>query len=197
MSIVSGQWSTVNGGGRRAVFLDRDGVINENRADYVRSWADVEFLPGVFPALERLAASDLAIVVITNQSPVGRGILTMEEMNAINDALVARIRSEGGRIDAVYACPHRPEDDCTCRKPRPGMLLQAAKDMDIDLGASFLVGDAVTDIEAGLRAGCRPVMVRTGRGESQLVQLRAAGYELVPVADDLAGAVTWIFDSER
>ena len=182
---------------RAAVFLDRDGVINENRADYVRTWEQVHFLPGVFDALRRLAGSDFAVVVVTNQSAVGRGLMAAEMVHAINAGIVARVQAEAGRIDAVYTCPHRPDAGCDCRKPRPGMLLQAAADLRIDLGRSFLVGDAVTDVEAALQAGCRPFLVRSGRGRAQLAMLHLQGYKGVTVAADLSEAVEAILDSSR
>ena len=180
-----------------AVFLDRDGVINENRADYVRTWEQVVFLPGVFDALRALADSGFAVVVVTNQSAIGRGIMAAEALQTIHDKIARRITEEGGRVDAIYACPHRPDDGCPCRKPRPGMLLQAAADLDIDLAASYLVGDAVTDMEAALAAGCRPVMVRTGRGVAQLAKLAAKRLTGVEVFDDLGKAVAWILDGPR
>lgn len=172
-----------------AVFLDRDGVINQNRASYVLSWADVVFLPGSVAALARLAGYPFKVVVVTNQSAVGRGLLAPEGLAAINTGLVRSIIAAGGRIDAVYACPHRPDEGCDCRKPRPGMLLQAAAELGIDLRRSYMVGDAVTDVEAALAVGCQPLMVRTGRGESQLPGLLSNGYGHVPVVADLAEAV--------
>lgn len=177
-----------------AVFLDRDGVINQNRADYVRTWEQVEFLPGVFDALRALADSQFAVVVVTNQSAIGRGIMVAETLQGIHDAMAARIAVEGGRVDAIYACPHRPDAGCDCRKPQPGMLLQAAADLDIDLARSYLVGDALTDIQAALAAGCQPVMVRTGRGVAQLAKLEAKKLTGVEVFDDLGKAVAWILD---
>jgi D-glycero-D-manno-heptose 1,7-bisphosphate phosphatase len=186
------------GGQRRpALFLDRDGVLNQNRADYVRTWAQVEFLPGVFEAMQRLAASPLAVVVVTNQSAVGRGLMMVEGLAAINQGIVQQVERAGGRIDAVYACPHTPEDGCDCRKPRPGMLLQAAQDLAIDLARSFLVGDAISDVDAALAAGCRPVMVRTGRGRKQAVALASSGLGDVPVMADLGEAVDWILTQLR
>lgn len=180
---------------RRAVFLDRDGVINENRPNHVLTWADIDFLPGSFEALRRLSGSPLAIVVVTNQSAVGRGLLALEEMQAINAGVAAAVAAEGGRLDRIYACPHRPEDGCDCRKPQPGMLLQAAAELGLDLGASYFVGDAVSDVEAALAVGCQPVLVRSGRGEAQLPGLRANGYN-APVVADLAAAVAWILALE-
>jgi D-glycero-D-manno-heptose 1,7-bisphosphate phosphatase len=182
---------------RPAVFLDRDGVLNQNRADYVRTWAQVEFLPGVFEAMQRLAGSPFGVVVVTNQSAVGRGLMTVEGLAAINGGIVQQVQQAGGRIDAVYACPHRPDEGCPCRKPRPGMLLQAARDLDLDLSRSYLVGDAVGDMEAGLAVGCEPVMVRTGRGMKQAAGLAASGLGRVPVVADLGEAVDWILHQLR
>jgi D-glycero-D-manno-heptose 1,7-bisphosphate phosphatase len=179
---------------RPAVFLDRDGVLNENRADYVRSWEQVVILPGVFEAMQRLAASPFVVVVVTNQSAVGRGLLTLETLAAINQGIVDAVQHAGGRIDGVYACPHTPEDGCPCRKPLPGMLLQAARDLDIDLSRSYLVGDAVSDMQAAVAAGSRPMLVRTGRGMKQALGLAVHGLHHVPVAADLHEAVDWIFE---
>ena len=177
-----------------AIFLDRDGVINENRANYVRTWEQVVFLPGVFDALRELAGSGYVVVVVTNQSAIGRGIMTAEALDDIHDRITHRVTQEGGRVDAIYACPHRPDGGCDCRKPQPGMLLQAAADLDIDLASSYLVGDAVTDMEAALAVGVLPVMVRTGRGIAQLANLEAKGLDGVMVTEDLGEAVAWILD---
>jgi len=181
---------------RPAVFLDRDGVLNENRADHVRTWEQVVFLPGVFEAMQRLAGSPFVVVVVTNQSAVGRGLMSAQTLAAINQGIVQQVQQAGGRIDALYACPHGPDAGCPCRKPRPGMLLQAAQDLAIDLERSYLVGDAVSDVEAGLAAGCRPILVRTGRGEKQMAGLVANGLEDVPVMADLGAAVAWILGQE-
>ena len=177
---------------RAAVFLDRDGVINQNRSDYVKTWEEVSFLPDVFPALARLSSTPFCIVLVSNQSPIGRGILSCAEVEAINRRMVAEIERQGGRIDAVYYCPHRPDEGCDCRKPRPGMLLRAACELDLDLSGSYLVGDAVSDVEAALAAGCSPILVLTGRGTDQQPILRKRGYTSVPIVAGLAGAVQLI-----
>ena len=182
---------------RPAVFLDRDGVLNQNRADYVRTWQQVEFLPGVFQAMQRLAASPFVIVVVTNQSAVGRGLMTAEGLAVINGGIVQQVQQAGGRIDAVYACPHRPDEGCPCRKPRPGMLLQAAQDLGIDLARSFLVGDAISDLEAATAAGCRPLMVLTGRGRKQAAGLATSGLGDAPVLADLGEAEDWVLKQLR
>ncbi len=185
------------GSRRPAVFLDRDGVLNENRADYVRTWEQVAFLPGVFQAMQRLAASPFVVVVVTNQSAVGRGLMSAETLAAINQGIVREVQQAGGRIDAVYACPHTPADGCACRKPQPGMLLAAAQALHIDLARSYLVGDAVSDMEAGLAVGCQPVLVRTGRGTKQIARLAVGGLIGTPVVADLVAAVTWILSREE
>lgn len=151
-----------------ALFLDRDGVIIENRANYVRAWSDVEIYPQALRALARIRAVPHKIILVTNQSAVGRGIITLEQARLINEQLLEVIRRENGRVDAVYMCPHAPADQCTCRKPKPGLLLQAAHNHHIDLTQSIMIGDAVTDLQAGQAAGCRQlIMLRTGRGQTQ------------------------------
>ncbi len=146
----------------RAVFLDRDGVINQRRPDHVKSPEEFAFLPGALAALKRLAATPFAILVVTNQAAVGRGQLSTSGLDAIHERMTREIAAAGGRIDAVYACPHTPDDRCTCRKPEPGLFLEAARDWDVDLRRSYCVGDSATDIEAGNRVGCRGLLIATG-----------------------------------
>ncbi|MFZ2489673.1 MAG: D-glycero-beta-D-manno-heptose 1,7-bisphosphate 7-phosphatase [Anaerolineae bacterium] len=177
---------------RPAVFLDRDGVLNENRADYVRTRQQVVMLPGVEEALGALAASAFAVVVVTNQSALGRGLMSAATLAEINHDIVAWSEQAGGRVDAVYACPHAPDAGCPCRKPRPGMLTQAAADLNLDLSRSWLVGDAVSDLEAAAAAGCQPLLVLTGRGARQRERLRGHALAATPVVADLAAAVRWV-----
>jgi D-glycero-D-manno-heptose 1,7-bisphosphate phosphatase len=151
-----------------AIFLDRDGVIIENRADYVRSWSDVVFIPHALDALARASRSPYQFVIITNQSAVGRGILSYSLALEINQQVVAEVFQSGGRIDGSYICPHSPLDGCECRKPKPGLLLQAAKELSLDLANSIMIGDALTDIKAGQSAGVyKTILLRTGRGTHQ------------------------------
>lgn len=180
---------------RPAVFLDRDGVIIENRADYVRSLAEVVYLPGALAALARLAHArpDWPILIATNQSAVGRGLVNLAAVEAINAAIVAKVRAAGGRIDHIYICPHHPDAGCPCRKPRPGLLQQAAAEWSVDLAASPFIGDALTDIQAGLAAGARPILVRTGLGAEQTEALQRAGLT-PPVVADLPAAVALVLD---
>jgi D-glycero-D-manno-heptose 1,7-bisphosphate phosphatase len=153
----------------QALFLDRDGVIIANRADYVRTWSDVSIYPQALSSLQKINSSDYKIFIVTNQSPIGRGIISYNEAEQINWQLIKEIESAGGRIDAVYMCPHTAEDNCLCRKPQPGMILQAAAEFSIDLAHSILIGDAISDIIAGQTAGIGVnVLVKTGRGAAQI-----------------------------
>lgn len=180
---------------RPAVFLDRDGVLIENRADYVRSLAQVAYIPGALDALARLAAARPAwpILIATNQSAVGRGLVSLEMVQAINAAVGAQVQAAGGRIDQFYVCPHHPDADCPCRKPRPGLLRQAAAEWQVDLAASVFIGDALTDVQAGLAAGAQPILVRTGLGQAQAEAVSRAGLR-PPVVADLAAAVALVLD---
>ncbi len=173
----------------KAVFLDRDGVIVENRPAYIKSWDDVAFLPGALPALRRLAASPYAVVIVTNQSAVGRGIVALAEAEAIHRRIVAEIVAHGGRIDASYLCPHAPQDACSCRKPAPGLLLQAAQDLRLDLPRSYLVGDALSDLEAAQAAGVYGLLVLTGRGAAQAILGGLSRQTSSSVVADLSEAV--------
>ena len=151
-----------------ALFLDRDGVIIENQPEYVRSWNDVQIFPKAIQALLKIKFSNYKIVIITNQSVVGRGLIPLKTAEQINSCLVDKIEKAGGRIDGVFMCPHAPQDNCLCRKPSPGLIQQAASSLNLDLQRSILIGDALSDISAGQTAGIgQNILVRTGRGATQ------------------------------
>lgn len=152
----------------RAVFLDRDGVICENRDDYVKSWKEFTFLPRACEAIARLAQSDLHIVIATNQSAINRGLVAKEVVENIHVRMVRAVEAAGGRVDLVTYCPHRPDEECGCRKPGPGMMRAAAEELGLDLEQSYLIGDASSDIRAGQAVGCRCYLVLTGRGRDEL-----------------------------
>jgi len=174
----------------KAIFLDRDGVVIENVASYVRSWADVLIFPGALAALARLRNSLYKIVIVTNQSAVGRGIISLAEATSINDRLVRVIEEAGGRIDGLFMCPHAPQEHCDCRKPQPGLMLQAASALNLDLSRSILVGDALSDIQAGQNARiCTNILVRTGRGAAQYALPAARTLPPFPVYDCLEDVV--------
>lgn len=173
-----------------AIFLDRDGVVIENRANYVRTWADVAIFPQALQALAGLRSHPCKIVMVTNQSAVGRGLMTLAEAEAINHRLVGEIQRSGGRVDGVFVCPHAPEAQCDCRKPRPGLLLQAARQLALDLSRAVMVGDAWSDLQAGQAAGVPTlIMVKTGRGAEQLCLPRPAGLDRFFQYDTLAQAL--------
>ncbi len=177
-----------------ALFLDRDGVIIENRDNYVLSWADVEFLPGALEALASLRDAPYRIVIVTNQSPIGRGLVARRRLTR-SERVIAQIEAAGGRIDAAYICPHAPEDACRCRKPQPGMLRRAAADLDIDLNRSIMVGDALTDVGAGQGAGvAEAILVRTGRGRRQETLPAAATMPPFRIYESLAAVVAALPD---
>ena len=180
-----------------AIFLDRDGVIIENRSNYVRNWSQVNILPDAVRALSNPKLNNHKIVIVTNQSAVGRGIVPLEIAQEINDILVQTIRDQGSKIDKVYLCPHSPDDDCDCRKPKPGLLLRAAKELSLDLKRSWMIGDAWSDVQAGQSAEVRgTIIVRTGRGADQLSLLQPTGIKDFLVCDDLSHALKIILDHD-
>ena len=182
---------------RPAIFLDRDGVINENRPDYVKSWDELKFLPGVFDALRVLERTRFAVVVVTNQSAINRGVMRETALDNIHRRVTQKIVATGGRIDGIFYCPHRPDEGCACRKPRPGLLFQAEKALNLALDESFFVGDAVSDVEAAAAAGVQPLLVRTGRGRAQELLLKKHLRLSCPVFDDLPEAVSWILREQE
>lgn len=173
-----------------AIFLDRDGVINRNRADHVKSWAEFEFLPGSLVALAELHRAGYQIFVITNQAIINRGMLSATQLNLIHQQMKEQVEGAGGRIEAVLYCPHRPAENCSCRKPRPGLIRQVETRFGVQAAGSWLIGDHTNDIEAGEQAGCRPLLVLTGRGRDSYPSCRAKPGLLV--AADLAEGVKMI-----
>jgi len=141
---------------RGAVFLDRDGVINVDRRHYVKSWSEFKFLPSVFEALRLLKKNDIRVIIVTNQSAVNRGLMTLDILLGIHEKMLEAIRKHGGEIQAIYYCHHTPAENCECRKPKPGLVLRAVKDLKIDLSRSYLVGDSEKDLELArsLRVKC-------------------------------------------
>lgn len=158
-----------------AIFLDRDGVINENRADYVKSWSEFRFLPGSREAIAKLTQAGHRIVVCTNQAGIARGSVSMETVDEIHHRMVTSISEVGGKIEKVYYCPHGKDEDCACRKPRPGMLLQARDELGLEMLNAVFIGDSITDVRAGLAAGIHTVLVLSGLG---LEQFRAHCHEV-------------------
>lgn len=181
-------------GMRRAIFLDRDGTINVE-VDYLSKVADFQFIPGVPLALKRLKDAGYLLVVVTNQSGIGRGYYDEDALAAIHSHMHAELAHFGAAIDACYFCPHHPQHatgdylkECGCRKPLPGMLQRAAGDLGIDLAASFMIGDKLADVQAGISAGCTPMLVLTGHGEGEAAGL-PAGVASFPDLQTAADAI--------
>lgn len=176
---------------RRAVFLDRDGVVTVEGGAYVTRPDDLRLLSGAAEAVARLTAAGWPVFLFTNQAGVGRGCLTLETLEAIHARLCAEIGAAGGHLTSIYACIHAPEAGCDCRKPKPGLLLQAAAEHSLDLSACYVVGDSPRDIAAAHAAGCRALLVLTGHTPVY----DAATFPPPPpdhVFPDLAAAADWL-----
>jgi histidinol-phosphate phosphatase family protein len=146
------------------IFIDRDGVINENRSDYVKSWDEFRFLSGSREAIAALTKAGHRIVVCTNQAGVAQGLISLETMEDIHRRMLSAIEEAGGMIEKVYACTHSKTADCDCRKPRPGMLLRASRELGLDMSDAVFIGDSITDMQAGSAAGIPTMLVLTGLG---------------------------------
>ncbi|GAB4110349.1 MAG: D-glycero-beta-D-manno-heptose 1,7-bisphosphate 7-phosphatase [Roseiflexaceae bacterium] len=180
----------------RVVFLDRDGVINENRNDHVKSWDEFQFIPGSLEAIRLLRHAGYYVFVVTNQAIINRGLATRQTLDEIHQRMFVQVTSAGGRIHDLRYCPHDTHEQCTCRKPQPGMLCDLAEQWRIDLNNATLIGDAWTDIQAAQSVGCRTVLVKTGRGLEQLAlpidQHRSVDF----IAADLWEAVHWVLQRD-
>jgi D-glycero-D-manno-heptose 1,7-bisphosphate phosphatase len=171
-----------------ALFLDRDGVLNENRDDYVKSWDEFRWLPRSLDALAELSRLQVPIFIVTNQSMIGRGRATASTLECIHQRMLEQIVERGGRIDAILFCPHVPDLGCECRKPRPGMIFQVAREQEISLPRSVLIGDALTDFQLATAAGVQYIHISSGLGHRDLPAIRSANPDVQVVAD-LADAV--------
>ncbi len=149
---------------KKAAFLDRDGVLNRKAPEgqYVTRWEEMEFLPGVSEAVRSLNQAGYFVVVVSNQRCVAKGLITAAELESMHARMRDEFAAAGARIDAIYYCPHDFEPPCSCRKPKPGMLLEAARVHELDLAESWMIGDSAHDVEAGRSAGCRTVRLIEG-----------------------------------
>lgn len=148
----------------KLIILDRDGVINHDSAQFIKSPEEWKPIPGSLEAIARLAEAGYRVVVATNQSGIGRGLFDMDTLNAINDKMMKATAAVGGRIDAIFFCPHTSEANCECRKPKPGLFHQIAHRFNVSLEGLPAVGDSLRDVMAGAAVGCTPYLVLTGKG---------------------------------
>jgi len=176
----------------KLVILDRDGVINHDSDEYIKSPAEWEPIDGSLEAIARLTSDGYRVVVATNQSGVARGLFDLNMLHRIHTRMLEAVRARGGEIEAIFFCPHGPDDECHCRKPQPGLLEEIAERLKVNLSGVYAVGDAERDVLAARAAGARPVLVRTGQGK--LTLRKSKQLDDVPVFDDLNQFATALLD---
>lgn len=179
----------------KLVILDRDGVINQDSDDYVKSLDEWIPYPSSIAAIARLSQNGWQVAVATNQSGIARGYYDEATLSAMHQRMLSLVEDAGGHIDHIAYCPHVSEDGCHCRKPLPGLLEEIRDTLGLDsLEGSWMVGDSLRDLQAGNAAGCRPVLVRTGKGERTLIKHPELEEEIDPtlILDDLAAFVDWL-----
>ena len=170
----------------KLIILDRDGVINEESSAFIKSTQEWRPLPGSLEAIARLSHAGWRVVVATNQSGIGRGLFDFGALFSMHDKMMRMLAEVGGRIDGIFFCPHTPEDNCDCRKPRVGLYRDIARRFQVDLGAVPAVGDSIRDIESARTAGAVPILVKTGNGAETLRE-HAASLKDIAVYDNLLG----------
>lgn len=184
---------------RRAVFLDRDGTLNEDTG-YPADFRQVHIYPAAFEAVRALRQAGFAAIVVTHQSGLGRGYFDAAEIEDLHRRFAGEFARRGAALDGLYSCPHAPdaaEPACECAKPRPGLGLQAARELGLDLGSSFMVGDKTDDVLFGLAIGAAPVLVLTGYGRRAAADLAARGVRPAHTAPDVLAAASWIIAQGR
>ena len=175
------------------IVLDRDGVINQDSDDYIRSLSDWHPIAGSIEAIAALSRAGHRVAIATNQSGLGRGFFTLEDLESIHAALRQRVAEQGGRIAGIFYCPHLPEENCSCRKPATGLLRAMESELGESPAGGWFIGDSLKDLQAARRYSCKPILVRTGKGEETLVRIRTPGVALenpleIPVYSNLASA---------
>ncbi len=177
------------------IFLDRDGVINFDSPDYIKNCEELSFIPGSIEAIAMLSKLGYKIFIITNQSVIGRKYVSEKGLKKIFAKMINSVENKNGKITDIFFCPHIPEDNCTCRKPAPGLFFQAEKKYGLNLKNSVMVGDSAKDIIAALNAGinCK-ILVKTGNGLKSYEELQKKGISYDYTAENLADAANWIIE---
>ncbi len=173
----------------KLVILDRDGVINEDSPDYIKSEAEFVLIPGSVEAMARLYRAGFTVAVATNQSGLGRGLFDLDDLEAMHEKLNAAVNAAGGEIAGIFYCPHTPDDACACRKPKAGLLDAIEAELGLPVKGAWVIGDSLRDLEAGIARGCKPILVRTGKGAATEQKLAGTALAATPVYDSLATAV--------
>jgi len=168
----------------KLIILDRDGVINQDSDEYIKSADEFIPIPGSLEAISRLNHAGFSVMIATNQSGLARGLLTVETLNTMHDKLRRLLSAFGGRIDGIFYCPHGPDDNCVCRKPKTGLFLDIAQRSKCNLKDVFAVGDSLRDLQAAEEAGAKPVLVKTGKGLLTLENKDIIKH--IPVFDNLS-----------
>lgn len=176
-------------GSRGLLILDRDGVVNQDSPNFVRSADEWLPLPGSIAAIAQLSRAGYTVAIASNQSGLGRGLFDRNALRSMHRKLRRLVSNEGGRIDRIVVCPHGPDEGCNCRKPKPGLLLRLARHYGVSLGGVPVIGDSLRDLQAAAAAGATPILVRTGNGKKTLMNLPVALRD-VPIYDDLAAFAT-------
>lgn len=178
---------------KNVIFLDRDGVINRDSLEYVKSWAEFEFLPLSLAALAALTRAGHTLILITNQSMIGRGMVPLAVLEDMHRRMRAAVADAGGQIFDLFLCPHRPDEGCDCRKPEPGLIFQAKTRHGIDLPRTIMIGDNAKDIQCGTNAGCGATILVGAAGGSEAARAVAGkGFEPTAVVEDLNAAAQLI-----
>jgi D-glycero-D-manno-heptose 1,7-bisphosphate phosphatase len=169
------------------VILDRDGVINQDSPDFIKSPDEWIAIPGSLKAIARLNQAGYRVVVATNQSGLARGLFTLDDLHQIHNKMLKQLAEVGGTVEAIFFCPHSQEDECTCRKPRPGLFQDIAARLGISLSGVTAIGDSLRDLQAAIASGAKPILVLTGKGKRTINDLEGLGE--VAVYEDLASVV--------
>ena len=179
---------------KKILFLDRDGVINVEPEGYITDWSDFEFLPDALDTIKRATDEGYRIIIISNQSAIGRGMCSKETIDEIMSNMIETIEAHGGKIKDIFYCPHTPDDRCKCRKPEPDLFFQAAEKYNIKLTSTWFVGDKLTDVAVAIRVGTRPILIRGGK---PVPDISVTEDDAVAVVNNLSEAFEYLLSIDK
>jgi D-glycero-D-manno-heptose 1,7-bisphosphate phosphatase len=181
----------------KLIILDRDGVINEDSDNFIKSLEEWIPLPGSIDAIARLSKAGYQVAIATNQSGIGRGLIDLDDLETMHRELVSLVEDAGGEVSGIFYCPHHPDDGCQCRKPLPGLLDAIREELCVVLDGAWIVGDSLRDLEAGAARNCKPVLVKTGKGANTLSAMKDNNHPMLDslvIHDDLASFVNSVLE---